>query len=295
MLAAKLEDIGEDNLTFPLLASPKIDGVRAYVRDGVVYSRSNKPIPNPHVQKLFGRAELEGMDGELVVGPANAPDTMQKTMSGVMSKDGEPDVFFYVFDVVHGRADTMTYQDRYGWLRNHCTHLPSNSRAHALNHSIIDHKGQLDEYEAQMLANGYEGIMLRTLDGKYKQGRCGKKAPYLTKVKRFASGEATIVGSEELMHNDNEAFTDELGRTKRSTHQENKRPAGVLGALICRLASGVEFNIGTGFSAEQRAELWARRASLPGQLVTFKHFEAVGVKDAPRFPVFVSFRDPLDL
>ena len=59
-------DADLNNLRFPLLASTKLDGVRAVVRDGVVYSRSNKPIPNQYVQRLF--AEYEHFDGELIVG-----------------------------------------------------------------------------------------------------------------------------------------------------------------------------------------------------------------------------------
>lgn len=57
-------DLGK--LRFPLLASAKLDGVRAVVRDGVVYSRSNKPIPNAYVQQKFSR--FEHFDGELIVG-----------------------------------------------------------------------------------------------------------------------------------------------------------------------------------------------------------------------------------
>ena len=75
-----------EKLRFPLLASPKLDGVRAIVRDGVVYSRSNKPIPNVFVQETF--KGLDHADGELIVGLPTAKDCMQATMSGVMSKNG---------------------------------------------------------------------------------------------------------------------------------------------------------------------------------------------------------------
>ena len=55
-----------DKLRFPLYASPKLDGIRATVRDGVVYARSNKPIANIHVQEKF--KHFEWFDGELIVG-----------------------------------------------------------------------------------------------------------------------------------------------------------------------------------------------------------------------------------
>src|SRR5574340_811751 len=78
-----------------LYLSPKLDGIRAVVIDGVVMSRSLKPIPNRHVQKRF--RHLEYYDGELIVGPANSPTVYRDTNSGVMAKDGDPDVRFHVF------------------------------------------------------------------------------------------------------------------------------------------------------------------------------------------------------
>ena len=89
-----------DMVNFPIYVSTKFDGIRALVIDGVVYSRSLKPIRNKHVQQLFGKEEYNGFDGELIVGDIYAKDVFQKTTSGVMSEDGNPDVTFYVFDVL---------------------------------------------------------------------------------------------------------------------------------------------------------------------------------------------------
>mgnify|MGYP005609938573 FL=1 len=50
--------------------SPKLDGIRAIVRGGVVMSRNLKPIPNPVVQERF--KHLEGFDGELIVGDSTS-------------------------------------------------------------------------------------------------------------------------------------------------------------------------------------------------------------------------------
>ena len=83
-------DLGK--LRFPLLASAKLDGVRAVVRNGVVYSRSNKPIPNAYVQKLFSR--FEHFDGELIVGDPTSKTCYRDTISGVMSFEGKPEVRF---------------------------------------------------------------------------------------------------------------------------------------------------------------------------------------------------------
>ena len=110
------------------------------------------------------------------------------------------------------------------------------------------------------------------------------------KLKRFADGEAVVVGWEELMHNANEATKDELERTKRSSHQANKIGRGTLGALLVRdLVTGVEFSIGTGFDDATRKELWARRGSLQGALISYIFFPT-GSKDRPRFPSFRGIR-----
>lgn len=94
-------------------------------------------------------------------------------------------------------------------------------------------------------------------------------------------------------YGDKQVPVNELGRTKRSSHKENKSGRGDLGALVCRTADGVEFNIGTGFTDADRASIWERRDQFLGLLAKYKFFP-VGQKEAPRHPVFLGWRDKLD-
>lgn len=299
MLAAKTPPASYQ-YRFPVLASPKLDGIRAMVRNGVVVSRTLKPIPNRHVQKLFGRPELDGLDGELIVGSPTDPNAMQATTSGVMMTNGEPDVRYHVFDV--------TFMGDVGFNRRldaAAIRAAGQDRVHVVGHSVAKNQGELDDFEAWCLAEGYEGAMVRDPMGAYKNGRSTAKEGGLIKLKRFEQSEAVVVGFEERMHNGNVATVDALGHTKRTTHQANKTGLGDLGALVCSMsdyneATGysenrVVFNIGTGFTAATRAAMWANRDELIGKVVTFKHFAAAGVVDAPRFPVFVGFRHPEDM
>ncbi|HQT78609.1 MAG TPA: hypothetical protein PLD10_16265 [Rhodopila sp.] len=99
------------------------------------------------------------------------------------------------------------------------------------------------------------------------------------------------------MANGNEAIINELGLTKRSTHQANKTGKGTLGALIVRGITaypGVTFRIGTGFDATQRCVFMTDRDKLLGKIVTYKHFP-IGAKDAPRHPVFKGFRHATEM
>ena len=95
-------------------------------------------------------------------------------------------------------------------------------------------------------------------------------------------------------NNGNIAIKNELGRTARSSHKENKSGRGDLGALLLRHSSGIEFSCGTGFTDGERGEIWANRDRYLGQLAKYKHFP-VGAKDLPRHPVFLGWRDRRDL
>jgi DNA ligase-1 len=56
----------------------------------------------------------------------------------------------------------------------------------------------------------------------------------------------------------------------------------------------VRFKVGTGFTQAQRDELWGKKAGMVGKIIKFRYFPT-GMKDAPRFPTFVGFRDPRDM
>ena len=287
-------DADLDKLVFPVYASPKLDGIRAYVKDGIVFSRSNKPIPNKHVQQMFSR--LKDFDGELIAGLPWSDTVYRDTVSIVMSQDKPAhSVGFYAFDHLKDlQADFCNRlrwleEDVNGWLCNNpdlgvCVHTQEK----------IQDSDALLQYEAECLGEGYEGLILRSPDAPYKMGRSTVKEGYLLKVKRFVDDEAVVIGFEERMHNGNEAIVSELGRTKRSSHKAGKSGRGDLGALVCRTSKGVDFNIGTGFTDSERERIWQHRDQFLGRFAKFKFFP-VGVKEAPRHPVFLGWRDPRDM
>ena len=99
LLSAKADRADLGRLSYPLLASPKLDGIRAVVLDGQLVSRTLKPIPNDFIRNALSRPCLDGLDGELIVGSPTDPDIYLKTNSAVMSKSGDPAFTYYVFDI----------------------------------------------------------------------------------------------------------------------------------------------------------------------------------------------------
>ena len=123
-------------------------------------------------------------------------------------------------------------------------------------------------------------------------GRSTVNEGYLLKLKRYTGAEFRVIGCEERMHNGNDAKTNELGRTERSSHQEGKTGRGDLGALVLPDV-GCIFNVGTGFCDEESAEIWNRRKEYLNRLAKVKYF-AIGMNEAPRHPVFLGWRDGRD-
>lgn len=290
-----------DKLVFPCYASPKLDGIRASVINGQLLSRSLKPIPNRHTSSILSDPIFNNFDGELIANSPTSSNAMQEATSFFMSQNKVQAFTYWVFDLID---PAVGFKDRYAALYERM----KVAGAHVMRSRMVDHvqikmlaqtvitdHEHLAVFEAQQVGAGYEGVILRKMDGIYKFGRSTVNEGLLLKVKRFTDGEAIIIGFEEEMHNDNKATLDNLGRTKRSSHKENKFGTGTLGALVVKdCKTDITFNIGSGISAGVGDHIWANREAHEGRIVKYKSFE-VGVKDKPRHPVFLGFRDARDM
>lgn len=293
MLAATLEQSDLSKVCYPVLASPKLDGIRCVIRNGKALTRSLKPVPNKAIRAYLEALPcLEGCDGELMIDDV----PFQTVTSMVMSPDKNPHEGWYyaVFDWHDAMCPSEVFRSR---LEDADARAEQANSDHVvfLQHVTINSERELADFEENMLAEGFEGVMLRDPEGTYKFGRSTLREGGLMKLKRFCDDEAKVIGVVELTHNENEAFEGELGQTKRSTAKAGKVGGDTLGALVVLHPTFGEFEIGTGFTAAQRDELWSLpRPKLMGQLVKFKYFP-VGVKDKPRHPVFLGLRDQLDM
>lgn len=286
MLSATMKDV--DTINYPVLASPKLDGIRCLVYQGRAVSRNFKNIANRAIFEHLSKREFDNLDGELIVGDPFAPDVYRKTDSGVMTHEGEPPKWaFFVFDDF--TDPYVGFRHRLESARERVKHL-SDPRVRMVPHTMISTAEKLLEYETRYLLRGGEGVMGRSLHGAYKFGRSTLREGALWKLKRFTDGEAEVIGFDEQLHNANEAKKNALGLTERSSHKANKVPKGTLGALKVKdCVTGVEFDIGTGFSNDDRAEIWAAREEWLGAIVKYKSL-LIGVKEKPRHPVYLGRR-----
>lgn len=286
MLASKCER--PDQLPFPVLATPKLDGIRCLKVGGKALTRSFKPISNRFVREWIEANLPDGVDGELML----RDGSFNQTTSAIGARDGQPDFVFHVFDYV---ADSVTtpYVERMSQL----TALPNWVCIVKVLPILIHNVAELVAYEEECIAAGYEGVMVRTPNSPYKCGRSTEREAWLLKIKRFEDAEAVVLSTYEGMTNQNAAELDAFGRTKRSMSQAGMIGRGELGGFVVRhLSTGVEFRLGYNhvIGGIDRITLWMRKDSLIGRVVKFSH-QPSGAKEAPRFPKFIGFRETWDM
>lgn len=278
----------------------KIDGVRAVntgewsekhkTKLGRLLSRSMKKFPNEHVNKLFGGDEWAFYDGEMTVTAPNDPMACRAASAAVATIKGEAPFRWFIFD--HFGNPDLPYRERFARIP---IFDPSTGAKKLTPHVIRSMADFRALEERAVTKQGYEGIILRDPNAKYKEGRSTLREGGMMKIKRFVDGEAEIIGFEEEVENTNEATLSEIGTVKRSSAKAGLVPKGTLGAFKVRdLETGVEFSVGGGFTADERMLFWASRVNMLGRTITYKHLPT-GAKDKPRHTGFVCFREAFDM
>jgi DNA ligase-1 len=292
LLAATLTST--DTLSFPVWATPKVDGIRALKIDNQLVSRTFKPIRNTWINSELSKMLPKGSDGEILVKDGTFQDTTSMVMS--FDKGKRCKIFYYMFDYVKDDPRRM-YLDRMEDLKscNICSDGVSvEMTVIKLIPIKINNVKELDDYEEAMLLEGFEGVMIRRGDGVYKMGRSTEKQGILLKVKRFIDSEAKIIGFNEKEKNTNEKKLNELGNYSRSSKKEGMILMDTLGSFQVCHNEFDDFEVGTGLTDEYRKNVWNNKDDFMGKMIKFKYFP-IGMKNSPRHPTFLGLRDLDDM
>jgi DNA ligase-1 len=273
-------------LRYPLLCSPKYDGIRCLIKGGVALSRTGKMLPSYQVQEEFGK--YEDFDGELIEGAIDS-NVYNRTQSHVMSESKPGDLAFYVFDYTHPDYLYQPFFERLDILRR----LNLIGHVRLVEQQLVEDEEELIEYENYCLTMGFEGIMMRSPISPYKNGRATWREGIIYKLKRFQEDEAQIIGFEEQYTNTNALEVDELGYAKRSYEKNGMVPADTLGKFIVKYKDQ-ELVVAPGqFTHDERKFVWKFQDTFKYKYLKFR-FMTYGMKDLPRFPRAVGFRDEMD-
>lgn len=285
-------------IKFPVLCSPKMDGIRLLEYNMGFVTRSLKAVRNHHVRELTREfaavskeAGMRGGDGEICVGEPHHPNVMQHTTSGIMSGEGQPDFGLYMFDSYQNSNEPFVKRlesvrrlhdklgERFPWFKY-------------VDHVLIHNMEQLIEYENLCLAAGYEGIMLRDPAGRYKMGRSTMREGILMALKRFTDDEAIILEHHEELENTNEGIENALGHLERSSHAENLVPKGRMGTMLAKsLRFEKTFFLGGGIGVTHgfRQAIWDNPQDFQWKLCVYS-YQDIGIRERPRLSKWKSWR-----
>ena len=262
----------------------KYDGVRviAIVQNGVatLHSRNGKVFHNfPHIARALSRTEFEGMvfDGEVMSADFQSLMTQVNRKSDVNTTDSYLAVFeFLTLDEFKKGKCELPAHARYKCMIETFAQYNIDDRVRpvqAYEADLDTEEGQkfFKEFNKEAIDKGYEGIMIKPVDGVYT---CKRSKDWL-KMKPFIEVTLEIVALEE-------------GTGKN---------VGKLGAIVGHgIDDGLEIkvNVGSGLSDKQREEIWAMQDETIGQLMEVRADAVTKSQDGEfyslRFPRFKTFR-----
>ncbi|KAF8322424.1 DNA ligase/mRNA capping enzyme [Cantharellus anzutake] len=260
LLAVKWDLDGQDPAGW--WASEKLDGVRAYYDGKRLISRLGNPFAAPQwfLDELPKNITL---DGELFAGRRNFQDVVSIVRAA--NSPSWKEVKYHIFDVPS--AGNEPFEQRMSILSK--TFLDgsdtSEEGARFTGKSKVDHviveqqtivrdRDHVLEMLKEVESRGGEGLMLREPGSLY----VGTRSNTLLKVKTFYDAEARVIGYTK-------------GKGKH---------AGKTGALLCEMASGKKFSVGSGLSDKQRAN-----PPSIGSIIVYR-FQELTRDGVPRFPTF---------
>jgi hypothetical protein len=282
MLASKVDD--KYQWEFPCIAEAKYDGTRliAVCEDGIVeyFSRSGKP--SDHCAGLFDDEliKIEKRVGQPVVLDGEAlGNNFTETLNAKGSKGVEAklNLRYYAFDIMYlkdwrKQSCAMKQAVRSAVLETIINELKLTKIVKS-KYKIIKNMAEAHAFYKEMIAEGYEGLIIKKGYGLYEFDR----SKLWSKWKPVLDFDLKITGVFE-------------GRG---------RLAGKLGGFYLKgkdeNGNVIETSVGSGFSDKLRDEYWKKQKQLIGKVAMVEAQEmskSANSKDySLRFPVFIKIRD----
>ena len=276
---------------YPVRVEPKLDGLRcvAIKKDGKVtfFTRNGTELDSmPKIKEALEEAKIDNivLDGEGMAADWN------ESASVMMSKTQKDDsnLVYNVFDAMP-LADWVAQECNIPYIERSklvlevvlaCVDFTQNAtpRVRQVPHIMAQNESELKTYFKRCMDDGFEGVMLKTLDTPYKF----KRSDNIMKLKPCVTYEGVIVGHYE-------------GR--RGTKRE-----GLFGGFEVVLPNGVITRIGGGFNDALKADVQLQGPdTFLGKIVEIEAQPDPLTKDGltvdgkARFPVFTRFRDEGDV
>jgi DNA ligase 1 len=255
-------------LVYPCAVSPKIDGIRslAFLEDEklVMPSRNGKEFVFLQSIKASLSQILDKYPDLVLDGEIYSHNMTFNLVSGITRSKNKPhprdgDVEFWIFDIVNDEP----YEARMKLLQKISEEFPL-ANLRYLFYTQVTKPEEFKIYHDSYVSQGYEGLIIRNLKGKYDRGH---RSNDLQKYKEFEDREFKVVGVEEG-----------VGAEEGCA------------LFVCLHESGKTFPVRPRGSHEHRKKQFLRKDSYIGKMLTVR-YQPINEDVLPRFPVGIGFRD----
>ena len=278
----------EKKITGKKLLEPKLDGVRAVTvvdfesRTVTMYTRNGKVLENfSHITDAI-LAQIDELARSYVLDGEVVSNSFQELMTQVHRKGDvqAQDARLMLFDAIplvefKSGQSVMGQRRRSNLLRSFAPIFEQTNCVDIIPQKEVnldEFLGDIEykDYNKEIVAAGFEGIMIKDPDAKYE---CKRSTSWL-KQKPFIEVSLEIKDVEE----------------------GTGRNVGKLGAFVCEgIDDGktIKVNVGSGFTDGNRSEYWDGRTSVLGQVVEVRADAITQNQDGTyslRFPRFMRFR-----
>lgn len=307
---------------YPMLASTKLDGVRDIFLKERMVTCSLKNIPNKQLNEKFEPIRKYSEENGIVLdGEIYAPNIpFQFIVSCVMTQDyydkkaikswdklcKKHDFFttreevynnlkFYCFDCVENDDFDKPYINRVKDYEKVSQNLGAITNTfYMVTQRIVNSVEEVEAYFEEVLEQGFEGLILRDINGRYKFGRGTLKEGLIYKVKPWVTLDAQIIAVIQATKVDPSAEkkVNELGRSVTSKKKGDRILIEKASAFLVKY-EGKEVKPTLKMNDEEKIEVWEDRKNCIGKWIEYKGM-LVGAKDVPRHPTFVRWRPDKD-
>lgn len=214
--------------------SEKLDGIRGYWNGQQLFTRQGNIIKSP---KWFTRNWPNTvMDGELWIARSQFQATLSCVLKVSVDNNCWQQVRFMIFDLP-GNKNNFT--DRIKSMK-FIVHQTESNYLRMIEQFKVKNIDELTQKLNVVIKMNGEGLMLHKGDSFYQIG----KSANLMKLKKHQTAQAIVI-----------SYTNGKGKYK-----------GMLGALTVKTKNGIVFNIGTGFTDEER-----KSPPAIGSIIKFKY------------------------
>lgn len=262
--------------SFPVLVQRKYDGIRCFsskdqYNNIIMNSRKGLKIENfdeikTELRNLYSDELCNGniiFDGELYSNSL----TFESISGIVRTTDNQTEnkkiIEYHIYDAYDPTNLSWVNSKRNDFI-NKILKTKSFTKIKFVESFKAENINEIDDFHQQFVDEGFEGIMIRQIDGIYEEN---KRSKYLQKYKKFMEEEFEIIN-----------FHDGEGHDKNMVIWE------------CKTGTGKKFSVKPRGTFEDRRQMFIDASTQIGRYLTviFQEYSADGI---PRFPVGKSIRD----